>query len=130
MPNEPTLAPRQKTAFVSGHLDLTEEEFSTRYQPHIEELRAQGFAFVVGDAQGADLLFQRYAAAQGLAVTVFHMFEAPRNNAGGFAAVGGFTSDAARDQAMTAASEVDVAWVRTGREKSGTAKNLKRRTKP
>ncbi len=122
--------------YVSGHLDLSEEEFAAHYVPRIVEAVARGcsdphgpsgLSFVVGDARGADLLFQRYAQAQGLSVTVFHMFAEPRNNVGGFPVVGGFASDAARDEAMTAASGFDVAWVRPGRERSGTAKNLARR---
>lgn len=113
--------------FVSGHLDLSEEEFARHYVPRIVEAVARGCSFVVGDARGADLLFQRHAQAQGLSVTVFHMFAGPRNNVGGFPAVGGFATDAARDEAMTAASGFDVAWVRPGRERSGTAKNLQRR---
>lgn len=120
----------ENVGFVSGHLDLNEEEFERFYVPQITEAAARGCSFVVGDARGADLLFQRYAQAQGLRVTVFHMFAGPRNNAGEFAVVGGFTSDAARDEAMTAASGFDVAWVRPGRERSGTAKNLARRGKP
>lgn len=117
-------------AFVSGHLDLTEDEFLRHYVPQIDALRADGARFVVGDARGADLLFQRHAHARGLAVTVFHMFERPRNNAGEFPTSGGFPSDAARDEAMTAASSLDIAWVRPGRERSGTAKNLQRRARP
>lgn len=114
-------------AFVSGHLDLSDEEFTAHYLPRIAEVAAQGGRFVVGDARGADLLFQRHALGLGLAVTVFHMFERPRHNVGDFPLVGGFPSDAARDAAMTAASTLDIAWVRPGRERSGTAKNLARR---
>ena len=114
-------------AFVSGHLDLAEDEFLHHYVPQIAAARARGCSFVVGDARGADLLFQRHAHAHGLVVTVFHMFERPRNNVGDFAIVGGFGSDEARDAAMTAASTIDIAWVRPGRERSGTAKNLRRR---
>jgi hypothetical protein len=62
-------------------------------------------------------------------VTVFHMFTAPRNNVGGFPTRAGFASDRERDEAMTAASTADIAWVRPGREKSGTAKSLARRKK-
>lgn len=116
-------------AFVSGHLDLTEEEFNKYYVPQIEAACARGCRFVVGDARGADLLFQRHAHAVGLVVTVFHMFERPRHNVGEFAVVGGFDSDATRDEAMTAASSLDIAWVRPGRERSGTAKNLLRRAR-
>lgn len=117
-------------AFVSGHLDLTDEEFARHYVGAIEAACARGSRFLVGDARGADLLFQRHAHAHGLDVTVFHMFERPRHNAGGFPTVGGFVSDAARDAAMTAASTFDIAWVRPGRERSGTAKNLLRRASP
>lgn len=115
--------------FVSGHLDLTEEEFSAHYEPAILEAGRQGHRFVVGDARGADLLFQRFAQREGLGVTVYHMLERPRHNVGGFATVGGFPSDEARDAAMTKASSLDIAWVRPGREKSGTARNLARRSR-
>jgi hypothetical protein len=57
---------------------------------------------------------------------VYHMFTSPRNNAR-FQTIGGFESDAARDERMTADSQRDIAWVRPGREKSGTQKNLDRR---
>ena len=116
-------------AFVSGHLDLLADEFHAHYLPQIAAAVARGCRFIVGDARGADLLFQQHAHAHALAVTVFHMFEQPRNNVGAFPVVGGFTSDATRDAAMTAASTLDIAWVRPGRERSGTAKNLQRRTR-
>ena len=118
---------KELVGFVSGHLDLTEEEFARHYVPQISGAAARGCSFVVGDARGADLLFQAYARAHGLSVTVFHMFAGPRNNVGSFQVVGGFASDSERDAAMTAASGFDVAWVRPGRERSGTAKNLARR---
>lgn len=114
-------------AFVSGHLDLSEDEFRLHYVELIEAAAARGCGFVVGDARGADLLFQRHAHARGLQVTVFHMFERPRHNLGEFPTVGGFPSDASRDAALTAASSFDIAWVRPGRERSGTARNLRRR---
>jgi hypothetical protein len=120
---------RAEVAFISGHLDLSEEEFAAHYQARIDEASARGCSFIVGDARGADLLFQRYAAQQGLRTTVFHMLETPRHNAGNFACAGGFTSDKTRDEAMTAASTFDIAWVRPGRESSGTAKNLTRRSR-
>ena len=116
-------------AFVSGHLDLSDEEFELHYVPAIEEARARGARFVVGDARGADLLFQRYAHAHALSVTVFHMFESPRHNVGASPTTGGFSTDSARDEALTVASTIDIAWVRPGRERSGTARNLQRRVK-
>ncbi len=119
----------QRVAFVSGHLDLTQEEFDREYTPKIGNVHTSGGSFVVGDARGADTMFQAYAAEHGLRVTVFHMFESPRNNVGNFPTCGGSTSDKNRDESMTVASTEDIAWVRPGRENSGTAKNLKRRSK-
>jgi len=117
------------TYFVSGHLDLTDDEFAAHYKPRISAALASGAAFVIGDAKGCDALTQRLLAQAGcLDVRVFHMFQSPRNNCG-FRTVGGFATDAERDAAMTAASDEDIAWIRPGREKSGTAKNLKRRSR-
>jgi hypothetical protein len=117
--------------FISGHLDLTRDEFDAHYRPALDRYMAlpDTVDFVVGDARGCDQMAQEYLAHHAPAppVTVFHMFVAPRHNAGTFAISGGFTSDGERDAAMTAASSVDLAWVRPGREKSGTAKNLARR---
>ena len=118
------------TYFVSGHLDLTVDEFREHYAPRLSTALQDDAdtAFVVGDARGCDLMAQLYLRdARALRVQVFHMLERPRNNVGGFPTVGGFTSDAARDAAMTAASDADIAWVRPGRTTSGTAANLARR---
>lgn len=114
--------------FISGHLDLNLAEFEEHYEDLLWEAHEGGASFVVGDAKGADSMAQQFLAAAGCRkVIVFHMFEAPRNNVGHFPTKGGYSSDKERDAAMTAASDSDIAWVRIGREKSGTAKNLKRR---
>lgn len=115
--------------FVSGHLDLTAEELAEHYAPRLHAAHAAGASFVVGDARGCDAMVQQLLAELGAKVTVFHMFERPRNCVAGIATRGGFATDAERDAAMTAASDDDIAWVRPGREKSGTAKNLARRTR-
>jgi hypothetical protein len=115
-----------KTYFISGHLDLTVEEFEAHYAPAIRDAFWEGYPFVVGDAPGADTLAQTFLKGLGADVTVYHMLESPRNNQG-FITVGGFKGDRTRDEAMTAASDADIAWVRPGREKSGTARNLARR---
>lgn len=114
-----------KVIFVSGHLDLDQVEFDYYYIPRIDI--HDDARYVVGDARGADSLFQAYAAHYALDVTVYHMLESPRNNHGSFKTVGGFITDEERDSAMTEASDEDLAWVREGREASGTAKNLSRR---
>lgn len=116
------------TYFVSGHVDLTLEEFREHYVPRIAAALAEDSAFVVGDAAGCDLMAQLYLwDARALSVQVFHMLDRPRNNVGGFATIGGFQSDEDRDAAMTEASNADIAWVRPGRANSGTAANLSRR---
>lgn len=112
--------------FVSGHLDLTPEEFEEHYLWKLDAAFIIGETFVVGDARGSDDLAQKHLKMRGASVVVYHMFDNPRCNQG-FSLEGGFSSDDARDEAMTKASDYDIAWVRPGREKSGTAKNLKRR---
>ena len=119
------------TYFVCGHLDVTEEELAEHYEPRLRAAVAEGASFVVGDARGCDAMVQALLQRLNIErerVRVFHMFESPRNNVG-FPTVGGFSSDDERDRAMTRASTADIGWVRPGREKSGTAKNLARRTK-
>lgn len=130
-------------AFVSGHLDLTEAEFGLHYAPRLHEALRRGDTLVVGDARGCDLLTLLFLDAAfpfgGAPVTVYHMLDAPRQHRWGdelspyptadvHPLVGGFASDDARDAALTAASAYDIAWVRPGRERSGTARNLSRRS--
>lgn len=113
--------------FISGHLSLTQEEFDTYYKTFIDKaLSYYNPSFVVGDAKGADTLAQNYLFGKTDRVVVYHMFESPRYNAG-FPTEGGFQSDEERDNAMTDNSDGDITWVRKGREKSGTQKNLDRR---
>lgn len=121
-----------RTYFISGHLDLTQEEFDAHYRDRlISATVSEGAKFVVGDARGCDAMAQRFLLSCGALptgkVVVFHMFDSPRYNEGYFETRGGFKSDEERDAAMTAASDADIAWVRPGREKSGTAKNIARR---
>lgn len=115
-----------KTAFVSGHLTLSIQEFDQHYAPKLKAALDEGCQFVVGDFKGTDAQAQLWLKARKAEATVYHMFESPRNNAD-FPCVGGFKSDEERDAAMTTASDFDIAWVRPGREKSGTAKNISRR---
>ena len=119
---------KQIITFISGHLDLTEMEFEEHYRDRIDNALKNNQGFVVGDARGTDTLAQQYLLGKTDAVVVYHMFESPRNNEG-FTTSGGFKSDAERDEQMTRDSHQDIAWVRSGREKSGTQKNLDRRGK-
>jgi HAD superfamily hydrolase (TIGR01662 family) len=116
-----------RVVFVSGHLDLTPEEFTEHYAPRLLKAVDDGCSFVVGDARGADAMAQEFIAPFGVPAVVYHMHHVPRNNRENLPTRGGFRADEERDAAMTAASTEDIAWVRAGREKSGTAKNLRRR---
>jgi len=116
-----------KTAYISGHLKISNEEFAEHYVPKLAEALERGDSFVLGDARGVDQMTQDYLVLHTDKIKVYHMFEKPRNCAPGLETVGSFKSDEERDAAMTAASDYDIAWVRPGREDSGTARNLKRR---
>lgn len=118
-------------AFISGHLNVTEEEFNTYYREKIDFAITCGHNIVIGDARGADLLAQTYLThvRPYTNVTIYHMFDAPRNNIGGWKTVGGFITDDGRDAAMTSASHYDIAWMRDPERNSGTRRNIMRRTK-
>lgn len=118
--------------FISGHLDLTEEEFKEHYIPLIQKHIDANDTFLIGDAKGCDLMAQNYIASKiknsgHNRVCIYHMHGKPRYNPHKFPTENGFKSDEGRDSAMTDDSDTDLAWVRSGREKSDTAKNLTRR---
>lgn len=116
----------KKVAFITGHLDLSSSEFELHYRQRISDLYNQGFSFVVGDARGCDTMAQDYLKRIGATCIVYHMFENPRNNPSNFMLMGGYKNDEERDLAMHEVSSITIGWVRSGREKSGTAKNLAR----
>ena len=127
------------TYFISGHGDLSYEDFQLYYEPIIdrvvmEDSEAQ---FIVGDYKGVDkfamdYIFQYYTTP----LVIYHMFDTPRNIPEGLSEnpelegvyfEGGFTSDEERDSAMTRDSDFDIAFIKDGRWDSGTAQNIKRR---
>lgn len=119
-----------KIYFISGHRDLTKEEFNKYYVPKIQSAIKEGGSFVIGDYYGADIMAQNYIVEQGYAdkITVYHMFTAPRNLAPGIKnIIGGFKDDIERDSEMTRISDEDIAFIRKGRWTSGTAQNILRR---
>lgn len=132
--------------FVSGHRDITEEEFKKHYVPLLVEiLDSNRYArFVVGDCKGVDKMtmdFLADAAEDGdIELTVYHMFDSPRVTPGDVPMKyietvfngsvefkGGYKTDLERDMTMTKESHVDIAWIRPGKDTSGTAQNIKRR---
>ncbi len=76
--------------FISGHLDLTQEEFDEHYRHQIDDALEKNQSFVVGDAKGADTLAQQYLFGKTKAVVVYHMFESPRFGMRGFLLAGNF----------------------------------------
>lgn len=121
-----------KTYFISGHRNLSTEDFKRYYIPKIEKaLEDESSKFVIGDYQGVDFMAQCYLRdhlKNHKRVTVYHMYDSPRNLASKlFNTIGGFTEDTERDSAMTKASDEDIAFIEKGRWTSGTAQNILRR---
>lgn len=122
------------TYFISGHRDITDEEFEMNYQEYLNYVISenQECNFVVGDCDGVDIMAQNYLIdvlqIDPSRITVYHMLESPRNiNPKITNKIGGFKSDDERDTAMTKASFQDIAFVRTNKKISGTAENILRR---
>lgn len=125
--------------FISGHRDITREEFEKMYIPALRKVSIEDIdaSFVVGDYEGVDKMAMDYLFDYGYDFTVYHMFDYPRNTPNnmevelckenGVEFVGGFMTDEARDNAMTIISDADIAFIREGRWDSGTAQNIKRR---
>lgn len=122
------------TYFISGHREITEEEFEINYQTAIDYVlyKNPNAKFVIGDFGGVDIMAQNYLLDVLLIdpqrITVYHMFDTPRNkNEKVIKLKGGFKTDEERDAAMTAASSEDIAFVRDNNKMSGTASNILRR---
>lgn len=125
--------------FISGHRDLSKEDFQLYYEPIIDKVISNDSEaeFVVGDCDGVDkyamdYIFKYYIVP----LIIYHMFDTPRNvpeelsehpELEGVYFKGGFKSDEERDSAMTKASDFDIAFVKDNRWDSGTAQNIKRR---
>ena len=108
---------KSKTAFISGHLDLSQEEFNQYYKSKIDKAIQQNHSFVIGDAKGADSMTQKYLInlVPKNQVKVYHMYNKPLNNKGKYVTVGGFKSHNKKDSAMTKNSDYDIAYVRSPR---------------
>ena len=126
--------PYEITYFISGHRVITEEEFNDTYKSAIDFVlyHEPNCKFVIGDYWGCDEMAQNYLLDEKQIspsrVTVYHMMESPRYfNKKVYNFVGGFQSDDERDEAMTNASDEDIAFVRDCNVLSGTGKNILRR---
>lgn len=128
--------------FISGHRDLSYEDFKKYYIPKIKEVveedpRAE---FIVGDCDGVDKYAMDYIFNNIMCdLTIYHISSKPNNtpnnkHPGSLVSSykyiyfrGGFKSDEERDVAMTEHSDRDIAFIRKGKESSGTAQNILRR---
>lgn len=125
------------TYFISGHRNITQEEFNNNYGKYLTDLLTKtpstaNVRFIMGDYYGVDIMAQHYLIDvlnfPPERICVYHMFDKPRNihplidNR-----VGGFTSDEERDAAMTRDSDFDIAFVRNHNKWSGTGANILRR---
>lgn len=123
----------KKIFFISGHRDITSAEFNILYKPAIQKAIADYDAFfIMGDYEGADIMAQNYLVNELNydinKITVFHIGNAPMNiNPKIINRVPNYGDDIARDSAMTKHSDYGIAFVRVGKENSGTAQNILRR---
>lgn len=118
--------------FISGHRDITNEEFEKYYVSKINRvLREDKDArFVVGDYEGVDIMAQKYLVSSRYQdnVTVYYMFTSPRNIASpDLKTSGGYVDDTDRDSAMTRDSDFDIAFYRPVKGNSGALQNIRRR---
>lgn len=124
--------------FISGHRDLTQEEFETHYIPLISTVMDEdpNADFVVGDHEGCDRMALEFILSQPTYefVSIYYVDTLNTKLFGSedptsFERV--YTYNCASydkcDQTMTLVSDFDIAWIRPGKENSYTANNIKRR---
>lgn len=132
--------------FISGHRNITEDEFINNYvkkfntieimyqyqkaMNKVDDIDAP--LYVVGDYEGVDIMSQNYLIdnlkVDPKRITVYHMFNKPRNiNPKIHNVIGGFRTDEECDAEMTWDSTEDIAFVRDHLQLSGTAMNILRR---
>lgn len=123
----------KNTYFISGHLDLTTEQWTQHYKSKIDSAIGENAHFVVSDSRGADQMSLIYLSSLGIPrtrVIIFHQGKKPRFNPDKcfFATLGGFKDELERDKAMTLNSDADIAWINQDTKiRSGTQKNIDRR---
>lgn len=91
--------------FISGHLDISEDEFNRHYKSKIDMAIDSKGTFVIGDAKGVDFM----AASRGIIATVYHTRNAPLHYVAPHRAKGGYANQNDKNAAMTAYSDSDIA---------------------
>lgn len=117
--------------FISGHRDLTQQEFDIYYKPKIDQVLTsdKNATFLVGTSQGCDCMAIKYLDEKQAWFKIFPYekeYYKPKNGTGYVSKII-FTSYDERDKYMTLHSNFDIAWIRKGKESSCTAMNILRR---
>jgi len=130
-PNSQQQTPR--TAFISGHIDLTQTTFAQEYSARLDAAIAANDTFIVSTAKGADTMALEYLLAHNVdpsRITIYLHTPPPqkqRSRADAAAVIetedkycarglrtsiveGGHTE---RDAVMTRESDYDILWVRS-----------------
>jgi hypothetical protein len=125
------------TYFISGHRDLTQEEFDKHYIPTLENILKQDpmADFVVGDWEGCDTLALEWLISNlnYPDVYIYYVDNVRVTYCG--EQLNNFYNVILRpcasydecDSRMTQDSDFDIAWIRPDKEDSHTAMNIKRR---
>jgi ABC-type Na+ efflux pump permease subunit len=115
--------PRPRTAMISGHIDISDSDFATHYIPAINLALSRKDHFILGDAQGTDMLALAYLLQHGGA-DIKHritIYASRLYNVAKFAAMALATS--ADTPADTSAKEVsDRATARRRRRRQGDSR--------
>ena len=126
------------TYFISGHRDLTQEEFNEHYAPILEKVLKEDWDchFVIGDWEGCDKMALEFILSQPdyyNSIEIFYVDEVRVRPFGDHISnfenlyVNPRSTYDDCDESMTKFSDFDIAWIRPGREDSHTAMNIKRR---
>ena len=108
----------RRVAFVSGHRDIDQQEFSAHYHYQLNTAAARGDVFVVGNAEGADTLAVRYLLDElklepsRITIHIYGSHPCEFRTRGVNIRNDRHPSATARDAFMTSCSEYDIAWVR------------------
>lgn len=142
-------------AYISGHVDLDQDDFDKHYKDKIDKAISEGHWFIVGNARGADSMALKYLKEKKVEkerVLVYYYTrhkddprQLQKNSLWGYPWSDGFNSYTHRDACATEDSDYDILWVRPALETemmcrklnvkydpqriSGTEKNFQRRIK-
>lgn len=129
--NATSLPSKAPVAFVSGHMDVTPEQFKMHYIPRLNDALSQGHQFIIGDAKGLDGMALDYLLAQtadypnvreNITVHVSRPYQVGKYQSMGVKTICNAerynkkdprARHLNRDAGMTRASNYDILWVRS-----------------